>query len=798
MAIMKRSLLISAAYMISTPALAITGHQENSLQVAQVDQQSPNGPSSPNEGESSGQDAHKSQNQLAEITVTATRKEEPINRVPISIVAFNQPQMDALGVRTVADIAALTPGLTFSQDSWFSGSNTSIIIRGVTGVGASPTAVYIDDAPVQVRDLGNSATTILPEIFDLQRVEVLRGPQGTLFGSSAEGGAVRFITPAPNLQTVSAYARTELSFTQNGDPSYEAGAAFGAPLVSDTVGFRASIWERVDGGWVSRAPYPPGTVSDTNDNSQTSTVARVALTVKPTDNINITPSVFYQSVYNRDTSAYWVNMSDPGQGRFLQGYVMPQPVYDRFTLPSLSMTYEGAVKIVSTTTYLSRSQHQTRDYTQFDSGLLGIPYPTISGQNAPTYQTNGQGNLSEEARVQSVGDTSLQWVGGIFYSRQRQTASQQDIDNYIGSLVSQVTGGKYDLETYFGAPLYQGTYFFVSNYRVVTTERAAFGQVDWSPIRRLKITGGVRLSRIGVGINQFYDGPLNGGLSVGAGDQRETIVTPKYGVSYQINSNNMVYASAGKGFRPGGAQSPLPLAVCGSGLKQLGLSQAPLSYDSDRLWSYEVGDKSSVLDDRLQVSGSAYVIKRSNLQTDLYIPTCGYGFIENIGSSTNKGGDLEVRARVVSGVTLETDLGYVDSTYDNNLGGGGAALIAAKGDKAFFGPPFTASVIGEFTRQISGDTDGYGVVKYEHSSATPREDPNTFGYDPALVPDPSTNLVSLRFGVRREQWDVSAFVNNVFNAAPQLSTYHLFYGSPLITAITFRPRTFGLTVVGRF
>jgi iron complex outermembrane receptor protein len=762
-------------------------------------------PSPPSSARNSG--AANGTNTGQDIIVTANRRPEPVSKVPASISAYDREQMDALNVRSVADIAALTPGIHFEKEGYFSGSNTDLFFRGVTpGGGSATTAVYIDDAPVQVGPLGNSASNPYPLVFDLDRVEVLRGPQGTLFGSSAEGGAIRFITPKPSLDKFSGYARSELAFTDGGAPTYELGVAAGGPIVQDVLGFRASVWARRDGGYVDHAPYPPGNTINTDTNSQNSFATKIALTWQPIENLEVTPSVYYQATDTRDTSGYWVGLSDPGKGVIEQGNVLAQPVHDSFTLSSLTVAYDlGAIKIFSDTTYLRRREHELRDYTGFDSYIIGGPayaYPTLPGQNAPTRQTNGQNNFTQELRIQSQGAGALHWVGGAFYSHFNQTASQVDDDNYAGTLVDQLTGGKYNIATYFGAPLYNG-HIFQDHLGTIMTEAAAFGQVDYNVTPRLKLTAGVRLSRLRSKFNEDLHGPLNGGTTIGDGSEKETAVTPKFGVSYQLDRNSLFYASAAKGFRPGGAELPVPATLCGAGLSALGLTTSPSTYQSDSLWSYEIGAKNNLFNQRLQVSSSAYLIKRSNLPLSLYIPSCGYSFTTNLGSSTIKGFEVSLAAHVTDNLTLKTDLGLTHATYDHDLGGGAIALLAKAGDPAYAYAPFTANVIGEYAFSVVDKHDSYVRFIYEYGSRAKvglsgTEDPTAFGYDPVEVPNPSTKKLSLLAGFRRNGWQLQVFADNVLDAHPQLGTYHLFTESPIVTAVTFRPRTVGVTVSSSF
>src|SRR5271156_5755615 len=262
---------------------------------------------------------------LEEIVVTATRREERLEDVPVSVLAFSQEKMDAQGLKNVDDLARLSPGLNFQRNGMSSSGNyndegSDINIRGVDSTaGTSTTGIYIDDTPIQTRHLGFGAINAFPALFDLDRVEVLRGPQGTLFGAGAEGGVVRFIAPEPNLDKSSAYARADMAATDGGSPSYEGGAAFGAPIIDGVLAFRASVSFRRDGGWVDRVgynlspnnlvPLPTpiynGNTTLANANWQETTTARLAVKWKVNDSLEITPSIYYQRLQINDTAVYW-------------------------------------------------------------------------------------------------------------------------------------------------------------------------------------------------------------------------------------------------------------------------------------------------------------------------------------------------------------------------------------------------------------------------------------------------------------------------------------------------------------
>ena len=194
-----------------------------------------------------------------------------------------------------------TPGVTFDPVT------KNISIRGVNSTaGDATTGIYIDDTPIQLRALGFGSDNTLPAMFDLERVEVLRGPQGTLFGAGSEGGTVRYITPTPSLTDFSVYGKTELSVTENGAPNYEGGVAIGGPIVDDKLGFRISAWGRRDGGWIDKVDYMTGATLQANSNYVNTYVVRGALLWQATPSLAITPSVFYQNRRQNNIDQYWV------------------------------------------------------------------------------------------------------------------------------------------------------------------------------------------------------------------------------------------------------------------------------------------------------------------------------------------------------------------------------------------------------------------------------------------------------------------------------------------------------------
>src|SRR5436305_4564261 len=282
---------------------------------------------------------------VEEVVVTAQRRSEVLSKVPMSITAFTSERIDQLNAKNFGDLVAYTPGVNFETDT------NSISIRGVnSAAGDATTGIYIDDTPIQLRSLGFGSDNALPYVFDLERVEVLRGPQGTLFGAGSEGGTVRFITPKPSLTGLQIYGRAELSDTQDGSPSYESGLAVGAPIVDDKLGFRVSGWWRHDGGWIDHVDPYTGNTIEKDANHTNTLVLHGALMWQATNDLAITPSVFYQNRDVHNDDEYWVALSDPGSGRYINETPELMGNHDHFVLPALKVDWNaGGAAVMSNT-----------------------------------------------------------------------------------------------------------------------------------------------------------------------------------------------------------------------------------------------------------------------------------------------------------------------------------------------------------------------------------------------------------------------------------------------------------------
>src|ERR1700722_11299043 len=721
---------------------------------------------------------------LQEIVVTATRRAEEINKEPLNITAYTPEVMDDQGVRPIDDLARLTPDLQVTHTSGAAGNNSSnIAIRGVfSDVGAATTGVYIDDTPIQMRNVGYWNANAFPQVFDLERVEVLRGPQGTLFGAGAEGGAVRFITPEPGLEKYSGYVRSEIAETLSGDPSYETGAAIGGPIVDDKLGFRVSAWGRNAGASTARVSPDTGQTVDSNANHQQSFVGRAALAAVPIDGLKLTASMFYQNVYNHDRDQYWSALSNASDDRFAQGSRVGQPTKDVFYLPALKVQYDaGQVSFISNTSYFYHRDYAALDYTNYFAGIFdGDPTLYLPG-DAPSqaFITNQQNAFTEEARVQSTDPNALvDWTVGLFYSDETQHDAditingQADYTSVLGNLPS-----------------------FVEYTTARDKQIAGYADVDVNVTHAFKVSAGVRVSN-----DKFYfdqTSAFSGAAQTPvAGTQSDTPVTPKFGVSYQLDANNFLYATAAKGFRQGGVNGDVPTNLCQSDLTALGLTTTPTSYTPDSLWSYELGAKDSLFGGRLNLDSSVYALKWKSIQQSVRLPSCGFSYVDNLGSATGVGGDLAARFKVTQDFLAGFSAGYVSLTYDRTIWEGAEAFRVNKGD-FMGGPPFHVAAWTLYKFNLFNHGAFYRI-DYTYQNGTPAVDKETFSYDPTLAQPGPLKSLSMRAGMYVGGWELSLFGNNLTKEEAPLAISHDIPGSEPYYLQSFRPLTFGVTASYHF
>ena len=710
---------------------------------------------------------------LEEVTVTATRREEAVNRVPIDMMVWTQDAMEGSGVKGMADLASLTPTMQFQPTPGTTGATTYLVMRGVTGRYASTAGLYLDDTPIPPV-WGDTVLYSFPFTFDLERVEVLRGPQLQLFGDGNEGGAVRFIFNQPSLSTFTALATAELATTKLAASSYDAGVAFGGPVIPDALGFRISAWTRSDGGYVDRVdPFTQAPV-ERNANHSMSTSLRGALTLAPSESVQITPSLTYTSYNRHDQPYFFLDLSDVGAQKLKNGSLLRQPADETFYLGALKVTSTlGAANFSAVSSYFDRTTYFLADDTgayNWDSPL-GPGYP-VNHADAVADQWHFQQRMfMQELRLTSLDPgEALTWDAAAFYSTEHlRWADQLTGPNGLPGLAPapadlvQVTTG-------------------------TQTRFAAFGQVSLRLTQQLTASVGVH------GEHTRYDATneLAPILSAAGADSG---LMPRLRLAYQADEHELFYLTAGKGYGSGGAVSSA--FICGQA--------SPAVFGMDTLWSYEVGAKSTMFDGRMQLDTALFHIVWNNV--GYHLGTAADPMLCALngspGAAASNGFDLAVHMLPSAHVRMNMAIGYTDARYTRTITHDGIVIVR-QGQAVNPGFDFvsvspwnlTASV--DYLVELGHDATANFRAEDAFRSRNPgpfvQQDPQSPYYAPGYTPDPATNLLNLRASVHWQRYDAALFVNNALNALPTIQ--RLAPAGP--TAATFRPRTVGLAVSSRF
>jgi iron complex outermembrane recepter protein len=835
------------------------------------------GPAAPAAQEVTGGGAGPRSETLQEVVVTAQRREEALSKVPISVTALTQSDMDQRGIKDFIDVARFTPGVSIDNSA-----TNAISIRGISSsAGAGTTGIYIDDTPIQMRSLGFNPDDALPKTFDLERVEILRGPQGTLFGAGAEGGAVRYILTQPSVSASSSYLRSEVSYTEHGQPNYELGVALGRPVVDGTFGVRASVWYRWDGGWIDRVDPTTRDVVETNINHSGTLLARLAATWQPAASLSLTPSILYQNLKKHDDSTYWPAYSDAGAGHFNTATPELIPNYDEYYLGALRLQWDlGRSQIIGDASYFHRKQTTAYQGTVYDLSYYQVafpstcaptpaavntcpgPVPLIDGSGihlpalsaadcealgtsagcfsnyvTPNIMTNSQENYAAELRWQSTDESSKwRWTLGVFWGLAKEGSIEELRDTQIVPFFNYLYatdprsyyGSYYSCPTNVDYTVIPACDIYYNNNTTFDRQIAGYGELSYAFTDWFRLTVGERVSRTTFSLNHYSDGLENYGPSAAQASQQETPSTPKVVASFQVNPQNLFYASYSKGFRPGGGNAPLP-AYCGPGLingqpsdldKAGYPNGAPLTYKSDSTQNYEIGSKNTI-GENLRIATSVYYIKWDSIQQNIYVAgNCALQFTDNLGQAVAWGGDLQAEL-ALGQLRIDFATGYTSARFTKNspadcapgLGpdttppgipckvsngnaiSGQAAIDYAPGTN----PPFTVAFGAEYSFRLA-EHDAFARADWTYQSRNPwlsyLQDPrNAATYNPFTYTLPSTTFTTVRAGVYLGEWQISLFVDNLFGSA-RVTNYALGQpaGAPTVQEndYTYRPRTFGI------
>jgi len=741
---------------------------ERSVQILAAKSKAPRARAPPHNGPRDGE----SLISIEEVLVTAEQRDEPENRVPISMGVWTTRAIEVSGAKDFGMIAHLTPGVEFdAYPDYSAGIETNIAIRGVNAKDGSTTAIYIDDTPIPT-DPASSFGREFPMIFDLERLEVLRGPQGVLFGEGAEGGAVRFISAQPSLTTYSGFVTSELAETERGAPSYETGAAAGGPLVKGIAGFRAGAWLRRDGGFVDRVDPYIDLLVDKNANRMDSRAANAAVTVAPTETLQITPSFRYQSADVHDTSAFFVALSNPAGGILSNGSGLEQNYSDRFSLLSLKAAAAlGSSDFSSVTAYFRRHAIAVEDDASLD-GLNQTGY--AHAKSDPVWLD--QAVFSQQLRLASREQISrLTWFAGAGYLHAHYDESQDIATSALAD--GGALNGRQRVDR-------------------VRTQLALYGEVDLRLWERLTAGVGLRVERGRYDSLQHVEpiSPLVGEQAFSISGAA-TPVAPRFTLGYQAGVDSLYYLTVANGYRLGGPNDTVGV-VCPV--------RTPLAYGPDSVWSSEIGAKNSLFGTRVRVESSAFYIAWRNIQTPIALSNCGLGYSVNAGSASSDGFDIGLQAAPSEHLKLALTAAYADAHYAqtvtlNNL------VVVRRGDAIGALPlvtaPWNITTSAAYEIAAAGLRVTLAAQDVFHSrnrGPFASDDPLAVTYAPTRRANPSTRLLNLRGTAAWPDFELSLFINNALDSQPALQVRNHVSTDTLSYATTFRPRTIGLAAKWRF
>jgi outer membrane receptor protein involved in Fe transport len=647
-------------------------------------------------------------------------------------------------------------------------SGRGIALRGIQG--SNTTGFYIDDTPVQ--------ETLDPHIVDIARIEVLRGPQGTLYGAESMGGTVRLITEQPSFEKLDGQVHALGSDTQHGSLNYLMEGVVNAPVVADKVALRASAFYEFDDGYFDKGLGPeaaPPTTTLTHVGSMKYYGGQIALRFEPVSGLDITPRIMYQRTDQEGSPYAYDTATNLLQREVFNLY--PGGT-DKWYLASLTINYTAPFgSFVSSTGYFDRTTFELEDDTDVTQYFLGTPAPIAS----PITRQQDLRRFAQEVRFSSTFQGPVQLLVGGFYS---DSTRPRDYEWTAPGLPAVISPSDLLLT-------------FID--KRDAKEYALFGDVSYDITPKLKATVGARWFKDTATFHQFTNGLFFGSVPTvyDAPESSETGVTPKYLLEYKVQPDVLLYAVAAKGFREGGNNIALPPgpapAGCDTDLANLGVTAASVSsFKSDNLWNYEAGFKSSFGGHRFIVNGAAFSIDWDNIQQAVHLPLCGYGYTGNAGRARSTGFELEFSGRLLPELTLGLGVGYTDAHITEQ----GPGTPQKAGSPVYQVPDLTIASNLQYERPVTAAWAGFARVDYSYvgSSYSANNDVQSPRYRPGY------QLVDLRIGGRNERYEVTLFVKNLTNKLANLGDAILIGseepGHPRFVIST--PRTAGIEGRMRF
>jgi len=727
-----------------------------------------------------------------EIIVTATKRSSTVQNTPISIAATSGAELQARGITNFSTLAQSTPGVSLKNEG---PGQTEIEMRGMTSSGGnSPTVgFYLDDIPLSPpAGAQNGKVVIDPTLYDLNRVEVLRGPQGTLYGAGSMGGTVRLIPNQPDPTKFEASAESILSGTVGGGFNHADNAMVNVPLVSDTLALRVVGSEAFTSGWIARIVDNPFPIPTNNGairgnvlaapvqqdfpgvNQEQQYGARASLLWKPTPELTITPSIFHQQSKQDGISAY---DSNPGTDAHFEPFNIPEPLTDKITILSLNVNYDfGWADLTSSTSAWKRRSSQIEDGSEGlnnpQSGATitannGLPNPGFYGPDGTGAvfgrEDDPSRQFSQEIRLASKGNGKLTWLVGAYFSSYAATW------NFNGTTLNP--SAFEDIGTLAPATT---THWFDAVSPTKQQQYALFGETSYAITDKLKATVGARYYKYDYSFSSTISGwgsglgaatPSRSGLIKLATDG----VDPKFNLAYTVSPDFMTYATVSRGNRPGGgnAQYPTtgPFWSGVFGAYNFSGNRWPATYKPDSVWNFELGEKARLFDRRLTINASVYYEAWNNIQL-LALPG-DWALNINGNQATIYGSEIEAHAILGGGFELSASGGYTHARVQ-----AGPHWEITPSDRLPDVAPESGNVILSYTRDLSSKYTLTAQVENSYvGSRFSLAFPFGFSENGKYIKLPGYDLTNFRIGIKSDAgWTATVFASNAFNKRAQLES----------------------------
>jgi iron complex outermembrane recepter protein len=741
---------------------------------------------------------------LEEIVVTAEKRTSTVQDTPISMTAMSGELMQQQGIYDISKIIQSVPGI--SQRTAGSGQ-TELEMRGLSSSGGSAPTVgfYLDDYPLTPPAAAlNGKVVVDPDLFDLNRVEVLRGPQGTLYGSGSMGGTVKLVTNAPKLNDLEGAAEATAASQSGGGLNRGGNLMLNVPLVNDLLAMRVVLTDKYVDGWISRYvlgdnfPFPtnpcPGWAGCTRGDVAAAAAAspttivprinwerlqggRVGLLAQPNDALKINATAMYQKISMGGYDEYDLPPGNP------QAHYQPfnnfEPFYDEFRLYGVTITYDlSFAQITSATAYYSREENQTSDVSEALYSVVGLFGVSIPGYlQIPFNETDSTRQTSEELRIASTGSGPFQWIGGLFFSKFESIFTEYNASEPLAFIGAGGAAANPDGIIYQAHNPYH------------MKQYAAFGEGTYALTDSLKLTAGVRYYKFDSTADEetsgFATDSGNAGATLNSFSQSNSGVNPKVTLSYEQNHDLTVYGTIARGFRPGGINQQIPSSIC---------TISPETYSSDNTWNYEVGEKARMLDNRLVLNADVYYIKWKQVQ-QIVNQTCGYPLTVNAGDAESYGPEIELTALLTPQLTLTFSGTYTHSALTSvNPAVTAVDPSLAPGLPILNVPKYTETTSLTYLTPIS---DTYKFMARANNSYVGESTDIEYTY--ATLP--AYDLVGLRVGLVSDKLSGYIFSENVTNKRAELgiNTTGFSWTIPsLERVVTNQPRTIGVDIKYNF